>query len=730
MIKDVDGKYVKATLTNALFIPSYPQNIFSVQAATDKGASVTFQPNSAMLMYKNKSKIKIVKRGRLYYIQTYDIDNVDSVKYACDLKQWHEILGHCNYEDVIQLETVVEGMKIKGAKIKPDDCSVCTEGKMTNNRNRKPDNRASEPLELVHSDLSGPIDPVSTEGYKYAISFTDDYSGVVFIYFLKNKSDTVEATEKFLADTANIGKVKCIRSDMGTEYTSSAFQTLLRKNQIKHETSAPYSPHQNGTAERQWRTVFEMGRCLLAQAKLSKPLWPYAVMAAAYIRNRCFNKRLKETPYFAMTGKRPDISNMRVFGSECYPYRQVKQKLDPRCTKGIFIGYDKYSPAYLVYNPETGKIMKHRLVQFPTRIAIDQHTQTQEIANDLDELLLKRPISVNNGNGDDRVEDTLSDTAENDTENESTAEAESSDENKRYPKRTKKRPAYLSDYVSGNPDEDQIKSNIDYCYKMSNFPQNYEEAVQSPEANHWKIAMEEEMSSLKRNDTFTLTPLPPGESTVGGRWVYTIKEGSDGEKTYKARYVAKGYSQVKGVNYDETFAPTANLTSIRVLMQIAAQYDLILHQMDVKSAYLNAPIDCILYMEQAEGFQVNSEVKLVYKLNKSLYGLKQSGRNWNNMLHTYLLENNFVQNAVDHCIYTMKNENEMVIILVWVDDLIIAATNDELLSKIKQMLNDKFHMKDLGTLSYFLGISFEQGEGYVKMNQTKYLLKILEKFEM
>ena len=135
-------------------------------------------------------------------------------------------------------------------------------------------------------------------------------------------------------------------------------------------------------------------------------------------------------------------------------------------------------------------------------------------------------------------------------------------------------------------------------------------------------------------------------------------------------------------------------------------------------------------MEQAEGFQVNSEVKLVYKLNKSLYGLKQSGRNWNNMLHTYLLENNFVQNAVDHCICTMKNENEMVIILVWVDDLIIAATNDELLSKIKQMLNDKFHMKDLGTLSYFLGISFEQGEGYVKMNQTKYLLKILEKFEM
>ena len=149
--------------------------------------------------------------------------------------------------------------------------------------------------------------------------------------------------------------------------------------------------------------------------------------------------------------------------------------------------------------------------------------------------------------------------------------------------------------------------------------------------------MSEEMNSLRENETFTLTTLPEGRKSVGGRWVFTVKENSDGSESYKARYVAKGFSQVEGIDYKETFAPTANITSIRSLMQIAAQHDLILHQMDVKTAYLNAPIDCEIYMEQTEGSEVQrGKGRLVYKLNKSLYGLKQSGRNWNSLLHSYL----------------------------------------------------------------------------------------------
>ena len=214
--------------------------------------------------------------------------------------------------------------------------------------------------------------------------------------------------------------------------------------------------------------------------------------------------------------------------------------------------------------------------------------------------------------------------------------------------------------------------------------------------------------------------------------MYTIKDGSDGAKTYKARYVAKGYSQVRGIDYQETFAPTANLTSVRALLQIAAQHNLILHQMDVKTPYLNAPIDCEIYIDQAEGFEVPSDPdgKFVYKLNKSLCGLKQSGRNWNNVLHRFLVKNDFVQSPVDNCVYTTQIGRNLIMMLIWVDDIIIAASDMVLMRETKQLLQEKFHMKDLGRLSYFLVINFEQGDGFVKMNQRRYLSKVLERFEM
>ena len=165
--------------------------------------------------------------------------------------------------------------------------------------------------------------------------------------------------------------------------------------------------------------------------------------------------------------------------------------------------------------------------------------------------------------------------------------------------------------------------NIDYCYYVA-FPKPYKEATGSPDAALWEEAMKKEMTSIVENETFTLEVLPECKEAVGERWVYTTKERQGGSKTFKARFVAKGYSQSPGIDYKETFAPTANMTSMRVLTQLAVQYDLTLHQMDVKAGHLNAPIDCNVYMDQPEGFEVRRQdgQKLVYKLNKSLYGFK------------------------------------------------------------------------------------------------------------
>ena len=525
IIMDTTGKCVNATLKNALYIPTYPQNIFSVQAATERDASVSFNPDSAELVNRDGIKFSIEKHGRLYYLSTFNENDsdFDSVNYACDQKGWHEILGHCNHKDILKLKDIVEGMEISDSSSrKPQDCNVCIEGKMTQRRNRNPDACATAPLELVHTDLAGPIDPISREGFRYSIAFTDDYSGAVFVYFLKSKSDTVAATQKFLADTAPYGEVKCIRSDNGSEFISQKFESLLEKNKIKHEKSAPYSPHQNGTAERHWRTLFEMGRCLLLHSNLSKEFWPYAVMTAAYIRNRCFNNRLKQTEYFAITGRKPNLSNMRVFGSECYAYKQNKQKLDPRCTKGIFLGYDKGSPAYLVYIPETGKVMKYRVVKFPmTTKEVEQQTQTERPLRDDDVGdLMSPPHGVSDVHRSEKVPDRLAEQPQ--AENETSPTCQPPNECLRRSTRTRRPPTYLSDYVTDMNDDDQVLTNVDYCYKSFAFPQTYQEAMDSPESSNWKAAMEEEMNSLTENNTFTLSDLPEGKNAVGGRWVYTI----------------------------------------------------------------------------------------------------------------------------------------------------------------------------------------------------------------
>ena len=147
----------------------------------------------------------------------------------------------------------------------------------------------------------------------------------------------------------------------------------------------------------------------------------------------------------------------------------------------------------------------------------------------------------------------------------------------------------------------------------------------SNDAPNWKNAMQDEINSLNDNNTWTIKKCPPGERVIGGRWIYSLKQDKDGEiSQYKARCVARGFSQIPGIDYYDTYAPTTRLTSVRMLMHISVQYDLIVHQMDVKTAYLNANIDVDIFIEQAKGFEEGKSD--ICHLNKSIYSLKQSGK--------------------------------------------------------------------------------------------------------
>lgn len=726
---DSKGRSHKVTLKQALYIPSFPQDILSVKAATSNGATVVFKHGDSFLKHVDGTKFPIYEHERLFFINTVQ-EFEDKCNGCFDMQTWHEILGHCNYEDVQNLQNVVDGMEIKGKINKNMQCEACIQGKFTQTRNREPDEKARAALELVHTDLAGPITPNSKEGFKFVLSFVDDYSGATFVYNLKHKSDTTQATERFIADVASYGKIKCIRSDNGTEFTSRQFRDLLSRHGIRQETSAPYSPHQNGTAERNWRTLFDMARCMLVESELPKSLWPYAVQTAGVIRNRCFNKRTGQTAYKMLTGKRPDLSRMKKFGSLCYAYKQNRGKLDPRCDKGVFLGYDKNSPAYLIYFPKTGKVEKHRLIKILNPATMDQQTQSDQMYED--EVYESRKDGEPKQTKDEDIPDgSESSQTESEVKTEDKVDAGAT----RYPSRIRKRPDYLSDYITDvkECENEQMQTSVDYCYRLlCEIPTSFSEAIVSSESKEWEKAMNEEIQSLKENDTFTLTTLPEGKKAVGGKWVYAVKKNSDGSDRYKARFVAKGFSQTKGVDYEETFSPTANLSSVRVLMQKVVQDDMLVHQMDVKTAYLHAPINEEIYIQQPEGFETESSEtnKLVYRLKKSLYGLKQSGRNWNQTLHDYLSSCGFRQNIADHCVYSKETESEKVIIIVWVDDLLIAANNENVLSGVKEMLSSKFQMKDLGKLNHFLGIDFLQEKECVKMSQKIYIENILKRFNM
>ena len=244
--------------------------------------------------------------------------------------------------------------------------------------------------------------------------------------------------------------------------------------------------------------------------------------------------------------------------------------------------------------------------------------------------------------------------------------------------------------------------------------------------------MNDEVAALKENNTYTATNLPKGKTTIGSKWVYSVMVGSNNEQRYKARLVARGFSQIEGLDYYETFSPAAKITSIKTLLQLAVQKDFIIQQMDVKCAYLNADLDEQSYLDVPDGFQVRPTDghRVAWEFNKSLYGLKQSGRNWNSVFHTFLITHDFKQSLADPCVYSKCQNDSLIIIIIFVDDFLIGCDDMNLINGVKGSLCDKSTMKDLGNLSYFWGIGFKVNDGCIEMSQARFIERILDRFNV
>ncbi|GJW79147.1 zinc finger, CCHC-type containing protein [Tanacetum coccineum] len=299
-------------------------------------------------------------------------------------------------------------------------------------------------------------------------------------------------------------------------------------------------------------------------------------------------------------------------------------------------------------------------------------------------------------------------------------------------KRVRKAKSYSSDFqlylVEGS--RDQVGSQYSYCYSIEEDPRTYNEAMQSRDSAFWKEAIDDEIGSIMENNTWIISNLPSGCKPLGCKWIFKRKMKVDGTiDKFKARLVIQGFRQKEGIDYFDTYAPVARITTIRLLLALAAIHNLVIHQMDVKTAFLNGDLDEEVYMKQPEGFVMPGNEHKVCKLVKSLYGLKQAPKQWHQKFDEVVLSSGFLLNQSDKCVYSKFNSSgEGVIICLYVDDMLIFGTDQNQVDKTKKFLSSKFSMKDMGEADVILGIKIKRENKGIVITQSHYIEKILKKF--
>ncbi|CAL8992118.1 unnamed protein product [Prunus brigantina] len=264
------------------------------------------------------------------------------------------------------------------------------------------------------------------------------------------------------------------------------------------------------------------------------------------------------------------------------------------------------------------------------------------------------------------------------------------------------------------------------CYVSKEEPRNVKEALHHGE---WFLAMQEELNQFVRNDVWYLVPRPINTNVIGTKWIFKNKTDEQGNVVRnKARLVAQGYTQMEGIDFDETFAPVARLESVRLLLAIACHLKFKLYQMDVKTAFLNGVLNEEVYVEQPKGFADPHHPNDVFRLKKALYGLKQAPRAWYERLSSHLLGNGYVRGSVDKTLFVKRFKKDVLIAQVYVDDIVVGSTSDLHVQDFIRVMTSEFEMSLVGELNYFLGLQIKQCHDGIFVSQSKYAKNLVSKF--
>lgn len=679
----------KLILSNVAVVPKLSVNLISVRALASLGVSIKFTKDSCYIQHPQACILLASLSNSSYILKISNTKKTEgkfNAAHAC-IHDWHRKMGHRN---IAHINKVKNALKLNVEKCNcPPQCIGCLKGKLHALPFPQLSEKPANPRDIITTDICGAFRTQSIGGSKYFVTFTCANSDYTEVAAIKSKSDCKTELMNFIRRCkTQFGQFpKIIRSDRGGEYLDHEFQTFLDSNGIIFQCTVPRCSQQNGISERKNRTLLEAIRTMLMTKNLPKHLWAEALHHA----NNTFNNIPKEPDspspkeiFFGKSFNYPFIE----FGAPVFHTTnpQNRSKLAERGIAGIFLGVDHNSKGFRIYSE--GKIRIERHVTF-----------LKETKNQNQKEMSSEILQVENEDCNQFQE--ASKMTKITTVNE--------------PRRSER--IQFKQAHSISPPQNPYE------------PNTYKQAISCPDKEKWLIAMETELRSIEENNTWSAVELPKGRTAIGCRWVFKIKRGeTENDIKYKARLVAQGFTQKFGVDYDEIFAPVTRSSTFRTLLAVASARKLFVQQFDVKSAFLNGTLSEEIYIKPPPNF---TEMNKVLRLHKSLYGLKQAARVWNQTLNKAMSKEGFMQSKHDECLYIYKFKSDVCYAVVHVDDMIFSSNSMSLIHSKIEKLNESFELKCLGEVRNYLGIEISKDEkGIFAISQTSYIQKIASEFEL
>jgi hypothetical protein len=736
------GEVRDLAVTDVLYVPSVGKNLLSIpQINKSNKFQVVFDGPSMNVLNKSSSKVVATADfvDGLYWLRVPPSAMPKSAMAAMRSKSaatLHERMGHASAQVLRQL---VDKAMVKDADFVPNSqdlstCRGCQQGKMV----QKPFKSSEEKrtfgvFELLHFDICGPMEVESIGGSKYLLLIVDEASGLMKGFCLPHKSDSEAALKKFILQVGNqFGKsVKFVRHDGAKEFATNSIKQFYADRGIEQQVTVPYAHQTNGTAERAIRSIVTIGRSMLHHARLDKSFWAEAAMTAIYIKNRLPSpKSDSKTPFEMVNKSKPSVKHMRVFGCLAYVLtpKEKRLKWDPKSRPGLFMGYEESSKAYRVFDIEGDKVVISRDVNFDEAVAggsllNDSAGGVTDILNRLEDIDIEGGLRLSNFKytgkrlaGTSQSADIPSNT------DESTTEPDETDDEGATRRSSRQRISPVEWW--------RASANMVEATDLSE-PTTFQEAVSGPDQVHWRNAIRAELKSMRLRGVFRAAKLPTGQRAIGTKWVFKIKRNADGSiNKYKARLVAKGCKQKYGIDYTETFAPVVKYVTLRMVIALAKLLGWPVDQLDVVTAFLYGEMKELVFILIPEGMEVDPEFDCL-ELLKSIYGLKQASRVWNETFDEYVRSIDFQVSKFDPCMYIKVVDGHCVLLLVYVDDVIVTGSSVDLIAEVKRQLKQRFEMTDSGACKFVLGIELiEHEDGGVTLCQRRYIDDILKRFGM